>query len=442
MLGARDVTLCIRPFALIVLALASGITVAASEEWTVIDAGFAVDVKRRLLRPNVAILISQGRIVAIGDHVTAPAGSKHIDLKRGYVLPGFMDMHAHVFSASDDKSRLISIITRSNADNALLGLKNAQTLLQSGFTTVRIPGDKDQGDAATAIRDAINRGDFAGPRMFVAPHFIGPIGGHSDLNEVSADWEDRIAGQVVHAGAASMQDAIRREIKYGADWIKVMATGGVMSHLDRTETQAFSDEEFEALADEAHRHGIKITAHAHGNAGAYAAVRAGFDCLEHGTMIDEKTIALMAKKGVFLVPTVYVVDWILRRGPGNGISISNYEKAVDVSRHHKAALAMAYRAGVKIALGSDTIYPHEEAIHEFAAMRDAGMESWDVLRAATINAAELLGRESDLGSLEPGKLADIVAVTSDPTTDIAAVEQVFFVMKEGQVVRHNRVASH
>ncbi len=429
-----------RPLQILLMTIGCTLGMAAlgADRWTIIDAGHLVDVTNKRVLADQQILLKNDRIEAIGDKVDAPPGAQRIDLSDAYVLPGLMDMHVHVFATYNEKSRLEAVVTQSSADNALIGLKNLQKLLRSGFTTVRMPGDKDQKFAAISIRNAINRGDFEGPRMFVAPHFMGPLGGHGDLNSVSADWEDKIVGQVIPAGTAGMQDAVRREIKFGADWIKIMATGGVMSQFDDPNAQAFSDEEFQALADEAHRHGKKITAHAHGNAGAYAAVKAGFDCIEHGTMINQVTIDLMVQNGTYLVPTLYVLDWILAQGPSGGISANNYAKALEVSKTHKKALRAAYEAGVKIALGSDPVYPHEEAIREFAAMVDAGIAPWDVLRAGTINAAALLEIEDDLGSLEAGKIADIVAVPGSPVNDIEQIEDVFFVMKEGRVIYHER----
>ena len=435
------------------IAVAAGLAVAAvsaspravaeEEAWTVIDAGHLADLQGGRFVSGQQILIRGGRIEAIGAELDIPGEAARIDLSDAYVLPGLMDMHVHVFATYDEKSRLEAVLTQSSADNALIGLKNMQTLLHLGFTTVRMPGDKGQKFATISIKKAIERGDFEGPRMFVAPHFMGPVGGHGDLNDVSADWEGKVLGQAIPAGTASMQDFVRREIKYGADWIKIMATGGVMSQFDDPSAQAFSDEEFQALADETHRHDKKITAHAHahGDGGAYAAVKAGFDCIEHGAMIEQRTIDLMVEKGTFLVPTVYVLDWILERGPGGGISANNYAKAVEVSKTHKKALRAAYKAGVNLALGSDSVFPHEQAIREFRAMADTGIANWDVLCAGTVNAARLLGIEEELGTLESGKIADIVAVRDDPAEDMRAIESVFFVMKEGRVVRDHREAS-
>ncbi len=409
----------------------------AADQWTAIDAGTVVDVERKTFIRRATILIKNDRIHAVGTNLKVPPEAKKIDLSNAYVLPGFIDMHTHVFATYDQKSRLEAVLTQSSADNALIGLKNLQTMMRSGITTVRLPGDKDQGFAAISIRNAINRGDFAGPRMFVAPHFAGPVGGHGDLNDVSPEWEGHVEGQVIYAGIENMQNHVRREVKYGADWIKIMVTGGVMSQHDDPAIQGFSDEELKALADETHRYRRKITAHAHGDAGAYAAVKAGFDSIEHGTMISDRTIKLMVDKGTFLVPTVYVLDWIVAHGAGGGISANNYEKALRVAKTRNIAIMNAYKAGVKLALGSDPVFPHNEAIREFAAMAKVGIAPWDVLCAGTTGGAELLDQRQNLGSLEPGKLADIVAVPGDPVADIAQVEKAFFVMKEGRVFRHD-----
>lgn len=430
----------IRHAAAITLLLAGQFAGAApaADRWTLIEAGAVADIQKKSFLPRAQILIKNDRIQAIGRNLRAPPEAQRIDLSNAYVLPGFIDMHVHVFSTYDQKSRLQTVLTQSSADNALYGLKNLQTLLHSGFTTVRMPGDKDQGFASISIRNAINRGDFEGPRMFVAPHFLGPLGGHGDLNDVSPDWEGHVEGQVIHAGVDNMREAVRRELKYGADLIKIMVTGGVMSQNDDPSVQGFSDEELVALAEEAHRHHKKITAHAHGDAGAYAAVKAGFDSIEHGTMISDETIKLMVKKGTFLVPTVYVLDWIVAQGPRGGISANNHEKALRVSKTRDAAVLAAYKAGVRLALGSDSIFPHEQAVREFAAMARLGIANWDVLRAGTLGAAELLGQESNFGTLEAGKLADVVAIPGDPIADVTQVEKAFFVMKEGRVVRHDR----
>ena len=230
---------------------------------------------------------------------------------------------------------------------------------------------------------------------------------------------------------------MREEIKYGADWIKVMASGGVMSQHDDPEVAAYTAEEFRAFAEETHRHGKKITAHAHGDAGIRGAVEAGFDSIEHGTMMSSETARLMAEKGTFYVPTVYVVDWILERGATGGISANNLEKAERVAGLHARSIAHAGDAGVRLVIGSDPIYPMEEAILEFTALAKRVRDNWEVLRAGTLHAAMMLGLEDDLGSLAVGKRADLVAAPASPIERMQNIEQVSFVMKDGRVVRHD-----
>jgi imidazolonepropionase-like amidohydrolase len=238
-------------------------------------------------------------------------------------------------------------------------------------------------------------------------------------------------------GPDNLRRAVRQEIKYGADWIKVMASGGVMSQHDDPEVAGYSDAELEALADEAHRHKKRITAHAHGDAGAYAAVKAGFDSIEHATMMTERTVKLMAKQGTYYVPTFRVLDWVLELGDQGGITADNLRKAKLVAEQHDKSAQMAYKHGVPMVIGSDCIFPMEEAILEFSAFAKRIPDNWYVLRAGTINAAAMLGLENEIGSLEAGKKADLVAAPANPIEDMAAVEQVDFVMKSGRIVRHD-----
>jgi imidazolonepropionase-like amidohydrolase len=230
---------------------------------------------------------------------------------------------------------------------------------------------------------------------------------------------------------------VRREIKYGADWIKVMASGGVMSQHDDPEVAAYTDEEFAAMADETHRHKKKITAHAHGDAGIRAAVAAGFDSIEHATMMEEETARLMAEKGTYYVPTLYVVDWILERGATGGISANNLAKAELVADKHARSVQMAGKHGVHLIVGSDPIFPMAEAIREFTSLARRVNDTWLVLRAGTINPATMLDLEDEIGSLEPGKQADIVATPKSPIESMQNIEHVSFVMKGGVIVRHD-----
>ena len=418
---------------LIIAALASTASLA---DTSVIDCGALVDVENRRMIRDQQILVVDGVISEIGAGVDAPPHSSRIDLSDQYCLPGLMDTHVHLFIDSRVGTVTDNFLHKSSATNALLGLKRLQVLLNSGITTIRVPGDIDYQFAAVDLKHAIERGDFDGPRMRVAPHALSQLGGHVDLNTIRPDGPE-VSGTVVQAGVDNVREAVRRQVKYGADWIKITASGGVMSQHDDPRVQGWTDEEIFAFADEAHRLGVRITAHVHGNDAGLTVARAGFDSIEHGTMLEDDTIAVMKQNGVFLVPTVYVVDWILEQGVGGGITADNYQKAQEVSKTHRTALMKAYRAGIPIAMGSDPIFPHKESVREFASLVNAGLTPWDSIRAGTIVSAQLLGLEHEVGSLAAGKQADIVAVSGDPVDDITELEAVRFVMKGGKVIRND-----
>jgi imidazolonepropionase-like amidohydrolase len=403
---------------------------------TVLHCGFLLDIEHERIVRDVDVLVEGGRIRKVGAAIAAPTGASEIDLRGQHCLPGLMDMHAHLFVDTAAATDTDNLLKKSSGANALQGLKSAQTMLRNGFTTIRDPGDSDYHFTLIDLRDAINRGDFDGPRMFVAPHLLSPLGGHGDTNEIRPDGPE-ILGTVVHAGVDNVREAVRREVKYGADWIKIAASGGVMSQRDNPRTQAWTDEEMFAFADEAHRLGVKITAHILGESAAYAAARAGFDSIEHGAMLDDKTVRLMVDKHIVLVPTLYVLEWVLKQGVGGGVTPDNYRKAQLFATVHKQSLLKAYKAGVMIAMGSDPIFPHEEIAREFASMVNAGMRPWDAIEAGTINSAQLLGIKEDSGSLAIGKRADIVAVPGDPVADITLLQRVGFVMTNGKIIRND-----
>ena len=399
--------------------------------------GQLLDVVERQVLRDQRILIENDTIRAIGRTVYAPADAERIDLSDHTCMPGLMDMHVHLFIDATGRTVDESAPTQSSAYNALMGLGNARTLLDLGFTTIRVPGDMDYHYAGIELRDAIARGWYLGPRMLVAPHAISPLGGHGDFNSYAPDLPHTVQGPLIADGVDEVRRAVRREIKYGADWIKIMASGGVMSQHDDPEVAAYTQEEFEAFANETHRHGKKITAHAHGDAGIRAAVLAGFDSIEHATMMSEETARLMAERGTYYVPTLYVVDWILERGATGGISANNLEKAKLVAEQHGSSVEMASGAGVKLIVGSDPIFPMAEAIREFTAMSQRVQDNWQVLQAGTINPAHMLGLESEIGSLTAGKKADLVASPDNPIDNMRNIENVTFVMKGGVVVRRD-----
>jgi imidazolonepropionase-like amidohydrolase len=414
------------------VALSLGLTVSASAAETVIlRCGRLVDGHAEQAATAVDVQVVGGRIAAIGKGLAAPPGARTIDLSTATCLPGFIDLHAHILINPGDV--LADSLRKSSARKALEGLRNARVRLQNGFTTLRDPGDEDLYYSTIEIRDAIARGDFEGPRLFVAPHMISSTGGHGDFNDLAADLAIQIPNVVVD-GPDAMRKAVREEIKHGADWIKLAATGGVMSAADDPRAQAFTDEEFRAAVDEAHRHGRKVTVHAIGAGGLKAALRAGVDCIEHGVLIDDEAIAMMKERGVPLVPTIYVLDYIIEQGEKTGIPPDRIAKARSLQAERDRAIHAAFAAGLTIAFGSDTIFPPETANREFARMVRLGLSPMGAIKAATANAARVLGIEKEAGTLEVGKRADVVAVPRDPLADVTALESVSFVMKDGRVV--------
>jgi imidazolonepropionase-like amidohydrolase len=315
---------------------------------------------------------------------------------------------------------------------ALVGAKNARTTLEAGFTTVRNVGASGYSDIA--LRDAIDAGDVPGPRIDASGPAIGVTGGHADANELAPEFQYRADG--VADGVPALVAKTREIVKYGAGCIKIVATGGVLSKGDSPEATQFSDEEIRAVVAEAHRLGRKVAAHAHGAAGIKQAVRAGVDSVEHGSYVDDEAIALMKEHGTYLVPTLYLADWFLENAKAIGVPDYVLAKAKVVMPIARKNVAHAFASGVKVAFGTDAaVYPHGLNGREFAVMVKLGLTPMQAIQAATVNAADLLGWSADVGAIEPGRYADIIAVTGDPTTDVTALERVAFVMKGGEVVK-------
>jgi imidazolonepropionase-like amidohydrolase len=397
---------------------------------TLIRCGRLIDGRADVPLTNASILIRGDRIASIGSGITPPAGARVIDLGGMTCLPGLMDMHVHL------RGTATRPVEGASADKALAILKNARIMLDNGFTTVRDLGEPDAYFAPVSVKNAIARGDFDGPRMLVAPHMMSTTGGHGDHSYLAPDLAVQVPNRVLTGGPDGVRQAIREELKGGADWIKIAVTGGVMSAGDDPNVTTMSDDELAAAVDETHRHFKKITVHAIGTAGIKAAVKAGVDNVEHAILIDDETIELMKQKGTWLVPTIYVLNHVIDEGPRYGYREESIRKGRALREERDRRIRRAFAAGLRVAFGSDNIFPAKEAAREFAEMVRLGLTPMQAIRTATANAAELAGLARDLGTLETGKLADVIAVGADPLADIRTLEQVRFVMKAGRVIRN------
>jgi imidazolonepropionase-like amidohydrolase len=400
-----------------------------------VRAGRVLDVKTGQYRTDQIILIEGQRIQEIGDaaqiepHV--PKGAQLIDLGKVTVLPGLIDCHTHLtMSPYLGAYRALSL---SVPREALLGAHNARLTLEAGFTTVRNVGAR--GFADVALRDAINAGDVPGPRMLVSGPPLSITGGHADINLLAPEFEASADG--VADSVPAVIAKVRRDIKYGADLIKFMASGGVLSKGDNPALEQYSPEEMRAIITTAHGLGRKVAAHAHGAIAIRDAAEAGVDSIEHGSFIDEDGIRAMKEHGTYLVPTLYLMDWFMENYPKMGLTEDMIEKAKVVMPAARRNVARAFREGVKVAFGTDAaVYPHGLNAHEFPVMVKLGLTPLQAIQAATVNAADLLGWQDRVGTLEPGKFADLIAVEGDPLADPSVLENVKFVMKGGVIYKN------
>jgi imidazolonepropionase-like amidohydrolase len=403
---------------------------------TVLRAARMFDGRSDALVPNAVVVVEGGKIVAVGSGLPVPPGATVIDFGDATLLPGFIDSHTHLTGESGESyiQDFFEGLRRPSTEQVFYGARNAKKTLEAGFTTVRDVGSEK--DLDVGLRNAINDGLTPGPRMLVARYALGATGGHCDNTGFPPNTfgpEPGMEKGIVH-GADEGRQAVRLDVKYGADVIKMCASGGVLSLGDDVAAPQLTDEELAAIVDEAHRLKRKTAAHSHGDLAARSAVRAGIDSIEHGSFLTDETLALMKSRGTFLVPTCMAGQWTggkLERFPP-----SIAAKAKSAFAAHDEMFRRAVKSGVKIAFGTDSgVSPHGLNALEFGFMVELGMSPAAALRTAGPNAAELLGLSDRIGTLEKGKDADIVAVPGDPLKDIHATEKTLFVMKGGQVFK-------
>jgi imidazolonepropionase-like amidohydrolase len=429
----------------LLVARPSGAQTAKPSKTYVLKAARMFDGKSNALSTPGVVVVTAGKIAGVGTQAAIPPGAETIDLGDATLLPGFIDAHTHLTSMySDDwKQNLIDGLQKTIAERALDASANARVTLMAGFTTVRDVGSSDYIDVG--LRNAIRDGVVPGPRMLVTVHALGSTGGHCDH---SGGFRAGLFGREIDPldgvinGPDQARYAVRLDHKYGADIIKVCATGGVLSLTDDVDTPQLTQEELNAIVDEAHALRRKTAAHAHGNEGAKRAVLAGIDSIEHGSFLKDETLDLMKQRGTYLVPTLIAGESLgerIDKGMYLPPAIIAKTRAALASRSQMFQNALA--KGVKIGFGTDAaVYQHGRNAEEFRLMVDLGMKPIDALRSAALADAELLSLQDKIGTLDTGKLADIIAVPGSPAEDIRQTEKVFFVMKEGVIYRNDRNA--
>src|SRR5215467_9942949 len=416
----------------------------AADDLTALKAARMFDGRSNGLVQNGVVVVQGDKIVDAGSNVPIPSAAHVIDLGDATLCPGFMDAHTHLtldFSG-DYNQRRLKEVDLNVSEQAIIATAHARATIESGFTTVRDLGSRFIGShefVDVALRNSINKGVIVGPRMLVATKGIGATGGHFDptngfrdfLFGREPDYTDGIAN-----GPDDIRKAVRFEVKNGADVIKAAVSGGVLSLTDEVDTPQLTPAEMAALVDESHRLRKKVAVHCHGDSVAREAIEAGVDSIEHGSFMKPDTLTMMKKKGIFLTPTLMATEWIMGKIENYPAALQAKAKAAAVARSEM--FRNAVKMGVRISFGTDAaVFPHGQNAKEFKLMVDLGMSQVDALKSATASDAELLGIAQKVGTLEKGKLADVIAVPGDPTADITATERVSFVMKEGRIIRQS-----
>jgi imidazolonepropionase-like amidohydrolase len=418
---------------------ALGQTTGTPAKTTMVHAAHMLDGVSKEMQGPVTVTIVNGRITGVKSGILSVSGADVIDLGDATLLPGLIDAHKHMGPPRTGMNVFQTRLTVTAMESAIGSEANARNLLEEGFTTVRNMGSTNGIDLS--LKRAIERGWAVGPRILVSLEPLGPSGGHSDpRNGIDPDWTDKNWGGSVVDGPVDVMKQVREHRRRGADLIKIMPSGGVLSIGDDPQAQLLTDEEIKAAIDTAHSLGMKVAAHAHGKRAIDSAVRLGVDSIEHGTYADAESYKLMVEHGTYLVPTLLVAEQVneTARLHPDQLNPSSAKKALEVTPLMKGMLAGAYKAGVKIAFGTDTSAGVNA--HEFALMVEAGMSAADTIMAATHNAADLLGVSDTQGSIQPGRYADLIAVKGDPLKDITLMEHVDWVMKGGVVYKRGGVS--
>ena len=426
-----------RAVLLFLVSLLIGAPVSAQDESTrtLLTADRLIDGLGTLHQPG-AMLVAGERILAVGDDALGGSWDERVDLGDATLVPGLIDLHTHLTDAEDAYWEQV-LVTTTPSEAALYGAANALTTLRSGFTTVR-----DMGPAWSFtdvdLRNIIDEGTLPGPRMMVAGNYVSATGGAGDARQFSI-YVDVPAVQNLADGVDEVRSAVRTNLKNGADFIKILATGAVLSQGIPPGAQQYSDEELEVAVVEAGRWDRFVAAHAHGAEGIKAAIRAGVRTVDHGSMMDEEGIEmLLAQDYTYYVPTLYVGVIVPREGASMGIPEAQIQRSTEMMRYRNDTFRRALEAGLPIGFATDAgVFPHGQNAREFAIRVENGEDPMDAITAATSLNARIMGWENDVGSLEPGKFADVVAVPGNPLGDITAMERVFFVMKGGEVVRRD-----